>query len=135
MTSGLKVAISDVEVEADGSTAVDLVFGLTATLEISQAGNVWRNEYFPVLELAVALTRLCCAVPFAFTSMSIEEQPALTGELQGGDAVLLTYDGERFVAPVTELREALWSFVTDVDKTVRAMSGRNLVDIEKALRS
>ena len=135
MTPRLTVAIADAEIEADGSTAVDIFFGLTATLEISQASHVWRSKYFPVLELAIELRRSSYAVPFAFASMSMEEEPVLTGELQAGDAMLVTYDGERFVVtPADSLGAALRQFVTDVDDTLHRMCGRNIADIERSLR-
>jgi len=130
----LAITFTDPHLQAQRADAVDLLFGLWATLEISQADQVWRDEAFLIIEFAVFLARSSCAVPFRYSSMDMEEEPVLATEQSDDVLTLVTYTGERFVVTEDELRSALRQFAIDVDRTARTMCGRSLANLERALR-
>lgn len=135
MSGSIRIRVLNAAVEVDRDTAADLLCGLTATLEVESDGDSWRDEHFPVLELALALRRRADRhSTFRFSSMCMEEDPVLIVAREPGQAVVEMYDGTRIQAPEDQIELALTKFVSDVDRVVCRQCRRTITDIEASLR-
>jgi hypothetical protein len=134
MSESVRISLLDPSVEADQDTAADLLCGLTATLEVESDAETWRDEHFPVLELALALRRhVDPQLPFRFSSMCMEEDPVLVVSSEASQTAVEMYDGTRVQAPDHEVRVALAKFVEAVDRVLRELCGRTIADLEASL--
>ncbi|WP_138974115.1 hypothetical protein [Patulibacter medicamentivorans] len=128
------MVLSDPLAEVDRETAADLLCGVTATLEISRGDTTWRDEHFPVLELALALVRSTEPESLRFRSMCLEEDPAFAVVPGPGFVNVITYDRMSFQVPVDEFRRARGAFIEQVDRVLQAMFGWTISDIDRSTR-
>lgn len=125
----LRMSISHAEAEVDNVTAFDLYIGFRATLTIEFGHRTWQDVFFPVLELAVQLSRNSLALPFRFVSMNMEEEPSFAACPGEGIFTLVTRDGTTFDVPAEQVRPALERFVADVDSALRNEAGWSVTDV------
>lgn len=131
----MRISLANPVLEADQHTPADLLCGVTATLEIASGALTWRDEHFPVLELALALRRQGASrAPFLFASMCVEDDPVLAITWAPESAAITLYDGTRVRAPHEEIEHAVGAFVEAVNQVVRDLCGLTVADLQGSLQ-